>query len=277
MKKMKKFAFIALIAIAILAVPSAEAQFGFGIVYDPTNYANAVLRYLQLVAQLNQLRSTYLQILNQYNLALQMSHSLPNMTSRYAASWAPWRYANAQDAYGNAMPWINAVNSGAIPTVTNGYQRATTPLQTYSPSLLLQMPPSELSRLEANAATVEITDGAAQNAMATIGAIRSNAVHTTNTISNIQSDSLSSNPNLNTEVGVLDKVNATNVLALQNAQDTNKLLVALLEQQTIVAKQLRDQAAAITNADIARRTSTVPLGQQLTSGIGQSLNTYRLP
>jgi ParB family transcriptional regulator, chromosome partitioning protein len=77
--------------------------------------------------------------------------------------------------------------------------------------------------------------------------------------------------------GVLNKVNATNVLALQNSQDTNKLLVALLEQQTIVAKQLRDQAAVITSADLARRTATVPLGQQLTSGIGQTLSTYQLP
>jgi len=276
---MKKFAVVAaLIAVALCAsVPSAHAQFGFGIVYDPTNYANAVLRYSQLVQQLNQLRSTYLQILNQYNLALQMSRSLPNMANRYAASWAPWRYASAQDAYGNATPWINGVNSGAIPTVTNGYQRATTPLQIYSPSLLSQMPATEIARHESDAATVELTDGAAENAMATIGAIRANAVQATNTISNIQADSLSSNPNLNTEVGVLNKVNATNVLALQNSQDTNKLLVALLEQQTIVAKQLRDQAAVIANADIARRTTTVPLGQQLTGGLGETLNTYRLP
>ena len=34
-----------------LCVGTASAQFGFGgIVYDPTNYANAVLRYNQLVA-----------------------------------------------------------------------------------------------------------------------------------------------------------------------------------------------------------------------------------
>ena len=42
-----------------LCVGTASAQFGFGIVYDPTNYANAVLRYSQLVQQLNQLRQTY--------------------------------------------------------------------------------------------------------------------------------------------------------------------------------------------------------------------------
>ena len=275
---MKKLLLIPLLALTIgLAPQAAHAQFGFSVVYDPTNYANAVLRYSQLIAQLNQLRSTYLQILNQYNLAVQMSHSLPNMATRYAASWAPWRYASAQDVYGNATPWINGVNSGSVPNVLGGYQRATNPLAIYPQSLLSRMPASELQRLESDAATIELTDAAAQNAMETIGAIRANAVQTVNTISNIQSDSLSGNPNLNSEVGVLNKVNATNVLALQNSQDTNKLLVALLEQQTIVAKQLRDQAAVITSADLARRTATVPLGQQLTSGIGQTLTTYQLP
>jgi hypothetical protein len=275
---MKKLLVIPLLALAIgLAPQSAQAQFGFSVVYDPTNYANAVLRYSQLVAQLNQLRSTYLQILNQYNLALQMSRNLPNMTTRYAASWAPWRYASAQDIYGNASPWISGVNSGTLPTVLNGYQRATNVLQAYPAPLLSQIPASELRRLQSDAATVELADGAAQNAMETIGAIRANAVQTITAIGNIQSDSLSSNPNLNTEVGVLNKVNATNVLTLQNAQDTNKLLVALLEQQTIVSKQLRDQASAIANSDIARRTNTVPLGQQLTAGVGQTLSTYQLP
>lgn len=275
---MKKLLSVALIAFALAAAPSrAHAQFGFGIVYDPTNYANALLRYSQLVQHLNQLRATYTQIVNQYNLALQMSHNLPNMASRYAAPWAPWRYANAQDAYGNTTTWINGVNSGALPTVLSGYQKATNTLLTYNPTLLSSMPPSEVQRVQADAATVQLVDGAAQSAMQMIGAIRSNALSTTNTISNIQNDSLSNDPNLNTEVSVLNKVNATNVLALENAQDTNKLLVALLEQQTILAKQARDSATNITNADINRRLNSPIFGQQLAGGIGQSLNTYRLP
>jgi len=269
---------IALIAFALALVPSrANAQFGFGIVYDPTNYANAVLRYSQLVQQLNQLRATYTQILNQYNLALQMSRNIPNMASRYAASWAPWRYANAQDAYGNTTTWINGVNSGIVPTVLSGYQKATNTFLTYTPALLASMPLNEAQRVQSDAATVQLMDGAAQNAMETIGAIRANAVSTTSTISNIQNDSLSNNPSLNTEVSVLNKVNATSVLALQNAQDTNKLLVALLEQQTLLAKQARDAATNITNADISRRQNSVTFGQQLAAGIGQTLNHYRLP
>jgi len=275
---MKKLLTVSLILLLIVTAPgAANAQFGFSVVYDPTNYANAVLRYSQLIAQLNQLRATYIQVLNQYNLAVQMSRNIPNMASRYAASWAPWRYVGTQDIYGNATPWINGANSGMVSTVLGGYRRATNTLQTYTPSLLSSMPASELQRIQSDSATIELADGAAQNALETIGAIRANAISATNTISNIQADSLSGNPNLNTEVSVLNKVNATNVLALQNAQDTNKLLVAILEQQTILSKQLRDADTNITNADISRRMNTVGLGQQLTGGIGQSLNSYQLP
>ena len=50
---------IAIISLALVfTVSPAFAQFG-GIVFDPTNYNNAVLRYLQLQQQLQQLQQTY--------------------------------------------------------------------------------------------------------------------------------------------------------------------------------------------------------------------------
>ena len=48
--------------------------------------------------------------------------------------------------------------------------------------------------------------------MAAIGAIRDNAQTIQNQINNLEQDSLSSDPNLNTEVSVLNKINAANVL-----------------------------------------------------------------
>ena len=46
---MKRRIFTVLLVLG-LCVGTASAQFGFGgIVFDPTNYANAVLRYNQLV------------------------------------------------------------------------------------------------------------------------------------------------------------------------------------------------------------------------------------
>ena len=48
-----------LVLVALLLVPVAsEAQLGGGIVYDPTNYHNAILRYHQLQQHLAQLQKT---------------------------------------------------------------------------------------------------------------------------------------------------------------------------------------------------------------------------
>jgi hypothetical protein len=73
-----------LILVVLLAVGTASAQFG-GIVYDPTNYQNALLRYFQLQQQLIQLRNSYAQLVAQYNFALQMARNIQNMPARYRA------------------------------------------------------------------------------------------------------------------------------------------------------------------------------------------------
>ena len=70
---MKRKVLVILVVLA-LAAGTASAQFGFGgIVYDPTNYHNALLRYFQLQQQLIQLRNSYAQLVAQYNFALWMA------------------------------------------------------------------------------------------------------------------------------------------------------------------------------------------------------------
>jgi hypothetical protein len=164
-----------------------------------------------------------------------------------------------------------------LSSVINGYRRATAALQKFNPSYLSAMPQAERQELESRYATVELGDGTNENALETIGAIRANALAATNAIDNIQNDSLSNSPALNTEVAVLNKVNATGVLNLQTAQDTNKLLVALLEQQTIRAKELRDAEAQAINAAIYRRANASTLDNQLTGGIQSALAHYTIP
>src|ERR1700719_3541499 len=98
----KKGAVMFVVALLLLIPAVSDAQLGVaGVVYDPTNYANAVLRSKQLLAQLLQLRQTYQQVLNQYNLALQMSKSVENMPARYRATFSEWRSFTATNLYGN--------------------------------------------------------------------------------------------------------------------------------------------------------------------------------
>jgi hypothetical protein len=268
----KRKILIALFALGF-STAVASAQFG-GVVYDPTNYANALLRYQQLVEQLAQLRQTYQQILNQYNLALAMSQYLRNMPERYRAQFSAWRNGEALDTYGNTGAWITGINTGAV---GGGYQQATTRLNLYQPEYLASMDAQELARVQSQYASVELADGANTTAMASIGTIRDHAQNVEAQLANLEDDSLSANPDLNTEVSVLNKINAAHVLTLRSVQDTNKLMASLLEIQTIAAKQQRETTANTVNADITRRASFVQNMAAITGTLGDSLQNFRMP
>jgi hypothetical protein len=261
-----------LLLVLLLAVGRASGQ--FGIVYDPTNYANALLRYAQLQQQLVQLKNSYAQLVSTYNLALQMAKSLPNMPARYRAQFSQWENTIAQDTYGNTTAWIRGVDTG---NVADGYQQATTQLLSYNPAALSGMAPDELARVKSQYASVELADGANTLAMETIGSIRSNAQNVQTQIGNLEQDSFSSDPNLNTEVSVLNKINAAGVLTLRTLQDSNKLLASLLEEQTILAKQQREVTTNLINADIARQASLAANMNQVTGTLTQSLENFRMP
>src|SRR5271167_925842 len=116
-----------------LCVGTASAQLGSGIVYDPTNYQNALLRYQQLQQHLVQLQKTYTQITAQLNLAMQMATFIRNMPARYRALFSQWRNVTSPNTFGNTGSWVSGINSGLFPTINTGYQKATTQLSQYDP------------------------------------------------------------------------------------------------------------------------------------------------
>ena len=120
-------------------------------------------------------------------------------------------------------------------------------------------------------------DGANDTALEAVGAIRGNAQNLESQLNNLEQDSLSGDPNLNTEVQVLNKINATNVLTLRSLQDTNKLLASLLEQQVILSKQQREATTNAINAEIARRSSLLGNITQVTGTLTDSLQNFRMP
>jgi hypothetical protein len=268
--------FLVSLLLAALSVASASAQFG-GIVYDPTNYHNAVLRYYQLQQQLTQLRNSYAQLVSHYQLALQMSRNLRNMPARYRAAFAPWRNVTAGDNYSNTGMWIAGANSGQTDSVLSGYRQATTPLDVYDQAALSGMTADELTRVKSQYASVELADGANTNALLTIGSIRGNGQALETRIGNLEQDSLSEDPELNSEVQVLNKINAAGVLTLRSVLDSNKLLAALLEQQVISAKQQRETTANSIHADISRRASLAGNMNQVTGTLTSSLQNFRMP
>jgi hypothetical protein len=270
---MRKKVLIVLL-VATLCAGTASAQFG-GVVYDPANYHNALLRYFQLQQHLAQLQKTYTQIVTAYNLALQMSRNLHNMPARYRAQFSNWRNVTSTNTYGNTSGWLGGINADL--NVVNGYLRATTQLGLYSQTALAGMPEYEQARVKSQYASVELADGANMNALSTIGAIRGNAAALEARVNNLEQDSLSDDESLNSEVAVLNKINATNVLTLRSIQDSNKLLASLLEQQTITAKQQREGTTNAINSEISRQASLSTNLTQVTGTLTNSLQNFRMP
>ncbi len=229
------------LALAV-TVPTLRAQFGFGItVFDPTNWGENVRQLIQMEQQYQQLIQTYTQITNQYNHMLRMARTVPvNMIARYKALLTPWRNSGATNTYGTTGGWIGAINSGV--NAVAGYTTAAERLLAYGPALG-NVPADQQDRLKRNYATIELTDGAAQHSIETIGRLRANAGQVERTIDGLESDSLSLDPDMNSEIAVLNKINAASIIALRNTQDTNKVLVDMAEQRTIDAKRQRDSEA----------------------------------
>jgi hypothetical protein len=273
---MKKKLLIALLIVG-LGVGTASAQLGSGIVYDPTNYQNALLRYYQLQQHLAQLQKSYAKITSQLELATQMARFVQNMPARYRALFSQWRNVTSLNTFGNTGSWISGINSGLLPNINTGYLRSTTQLLPYSQDHLSGMDASQLERVQSQYASVQLVDGANVNAMSTIGSIRGSAQNIQTQIGNLEQDSFSSDSGLNSEVSVLNKINAAGVLTLRTLQDSNKLLASLLEQQTIVAKQQRDATTNSINADISRQASLAGNMNQVTSTITDSLQNFRMP
>lgn len=270
---MKKRIVVISACLGLTATPLL-AILGFGdIVFDPTSYGELVSELTQLEKEYTQLAATYNMVTNQYNQMVTNAKWISSKT-RWRAMLSAWQFPRAANTYGTTGGWIGAVNTGG--GALGGYTQAVTQLKNYAPVWAV-IPPEQQDRIGRNYATVELSDGTTVNALTQLGAIRGNSAEVENAIDTLENDSLSDDPTENTEVGVLNKVNAAGIIGLRNAQDTNKLLASILDHQMIEAKARRDAQASSINSDIALRQAAPAAASQLFTGTTGVLSSYRIP
>src|SRR6201996_6061993 len=196
--------------------PMAHAQFGTSIVYDPTQSAHAIQQIEQGESQLQKwatelnnwqqhllkeaqiyttAEQTRTQIVTMYNLAYQMSTMPQNLAARYRADWAQWQsLAAPPNTYGNTSPLVNALNFGGLPQAQQGYNSAYIQPQSYPSGNYSSLD----SRTQATVANQYATSGLAQttttNTLATLGPIRTNEQTFATKLSNLDSDTFSTDP-----------------------------------------------------------------------------------
>ena len=264
---------LALTLTGVAMVP-VSAQL-FGVVFDPTNYANALLRYAQLQQQLTQLITTYQQIRTQYLLLLQQSQLLPvNMVARYKSVASPWLPFAAPNAYGTTAPWILTANMG--PGAAAAYALATQPLLAYG-GALGRLSAEEAARVRTRYDRVELADGTIAHALEALGYLRGHQTSMEATVRNLEDDTYATDAGRNTQIAVLNKINAVGVTEARLAKDTNNVLVSLLEQQLLEATERREAAAEGINAHIAFLTQTPGLLAQSTAQTTAALTSFRIP
>jgi hypothetical protein len=261
---MKGLILTVLSAVFVLTIP-AHAQFGGGIVLDPTQSAHAA----QQIIQSSQLYTTTIQttqnVMAAYNLAQRMATAPSSYYTAYTnmaqQTWTP--VAHPANTYGNSLPWVNAATTGNGAAAANqsaSIQR-TGQLSGYS-SLSTQ----GQQAIAAQGATVDLGDAVNATSLQTIGTVRANAPQREADIKTLETASHSTDPTQQTELATLQRINQAMLLQLRTQQEASQMTQAQSLQQMVQQKQQQDalkmsmQAADGYETNYATHTSTDSTG-----------------
>jgi len=226
------------------STPLARAQFGTGIVYDPTQSAHAAQQILQANHLYTTTVETLRNVIGAYNLAQRMANlpqslyfSYSNL--RYQAWSSLTRPANT---YGNSQTWMTAAGSGYGASWANqaaGIQR-TGQLSGYS-----TLSPQGQQTIAAQGATVDLSDAVGVSNLQTIGTIRANSAQREADISQLEAASHSSDPSQHTEMATLQRINQALLIELRTQQETNEMFQAQGLQLLVGQKTQQDNLKSL--------------------------------
>jgi len=231
------------IVAAILEVSPAHAQFGSGIVYDPTQSAHAI----QQISQGQQIFTNSVRLADNaiatYNLAHEMSLAPQILYQPFLSPSTYWMALNqAANTYGNSRQWTASVNTGV--GVTIGYQQATIP-RTGQISGYGNLSTLGQQQIAAQGATVDLSDSVTTSNMQTLGTIRVNSEQRQADINALIRASQSSDPAQHTEMAALQRINKAMILLIQEQQEANQINQAVALQQIVGQKVQQDNLKSL--------------------------------
>jgi hypothetical protein len=248
------------IVLATALQPAAYAQFGSGIVYDPTQSAHALVQIenegrslqneatqietgTQIFTNTVKIAATALQTYNtvqqQYNLYRQMMLAPSLLYQRFLSPRSDLMLMQQiGNTYGNSMGWINATNTGTGASVS--YQQAVVPRTPNAVPGYSTASFAGQQQIAAQGATVDIGDSVMSTNLEALGTIRANQAARQTDIANLESASQSQDPTQQTIMATLQRINQALLLELRTQQDANQINGNLALQQMIAQKQQQD-------------------------------------
>lgn len=260
---MKTAILIAAVSIFILPV-AGQAQFGSGVVYDPTQSGHAIEQIkneeksiqneVQQIEQGQKIFTntvkiattalqTYNQVKQQYELVHQMVLAPRTLYSRFLSPMTDLQMLQQiSNTYGNSMGWLNSANTGN--GAAAAYQQVSVPhtngvLPGYGNGTLTAQ-----QQIAAQGATIDLNDSVLINNLQTLGTIRANQETRQVDIANLEAASQNTDPSQQTIMAELQRINQVLLLQLRTAQDANQINANLALQQIVAQKQQQDALKA---------------------------------
>src|ERR1700730_9451245 len=258
---MKKLVVAALVVgLATALQPSAHAQFGSGVVFDPTQAGHAVVQIenqersianearqieqgQQIFTNTVKIATTALQAYNvakqQYDLAHQMNLAPRVLYGRFLSPTTDlMMLQQISNTYANSMGWLNSANTGK--GAAAGYQQVSVPhtanvVPGYSSASFAGQ-----QQIAAQGATVDIGDSVMANNLQVLGTIRANQSARQADIANLEAATQSQDASQQTIMAELQRINQALLLQLRTLQDANQINANLALQQIVAQKQQQD-------------------------------------
>ena len=264
---MRKMTLIPLaIGLAAALQPAAHAQFGSGIVFDPTQSGHAIIQIKHeeqsISNQMQQIENgqqiftntvkiastalqTYNQIVQQYNLYHEMMVAPQLLYGRFLSPTTDLMMTQQiANHYGNGSgsQWVNSSNTGTAASAS--IQLASIPPITATIPTASVATIAGQQQIAAQGATVDLGDSVAATELETIGTIKANQATRQADITALENATNTSDPSQQTEMAVLQRINRALLLQLRTMQDANQINANAALQQMVVQKQQQDAMKA---------------------------------
>ena len=241
---------------SLVTATVAHAQFGSGIVYDPTQSAHAFTQIenegKSLENQAQQIENgqqiftntqTYNTVQQQYNLYHEMILAPRMLYSRFLSPTTDLRMLQQiSNTYGNSMGWLNSANTGN--GAAAAYQQVSVPRTSNMIPGYGSASISGQQQIAAQGATVDLGDSVMSNNLAVLGTIRANQTSRQTDIANLEAETQSQDPTQQTVMAELQRINQALLLQLRTMQDANQINANLALQQIVAQKQQQDSLKA---------------------------------
>ena len=251
---------VILLGFVTVVQPSANAQFGSGIVFDPTQSAHAITQieheeqsianqaqqieqgqqiFTNTVKIATEALQTYNTVHQQYELTRQMVLAPRMLYARFLSPTSDlMMLRQISNTYGNSMGWLNSANTGN--GVTASYQQVSVPnTNSIIPGYSTASVAGQL-QIAAQGATVDLGDSVMTNNLQALGTIRANQATRQTDIANLEAATQTQDPSQQTIMAELQRINQALLLELRTLQDANQINANLALQQMIAQKQQQD-------------------------------------